>query len=125
MMLTMPRVSLFIIDMVRLHWDLDRLLQSVPKDLKHFEGQDLRSMDGEALLAEVDRLFQVDQELAYFNILTYLQLAISNRMLRSALSKAGYDLGDVRLVPERNGDVARYPDQALERLGPDLPGPSP
>jgi pyruvate,water dikinase len=116
MMLTMPRVTLFIIDMVRLHWDLDRLLQSVPKDLKHFEGQDLRSMDGEALLAEVDRLFQVDQELAYFNILTYLQLAISNRMLRSALSKAGYDLGDVRLVPERNGDVARYPDQALEHL---------
>ncbi len=73
-------------------------------------------MDGEALLVEVDRLFQVDQELAYFNILTYLQLAISNRMLRSALSKAGYDLGDVRLVLERNGDVARYPDQALERL---------
>ncbi len=116
MMLTMPRVALFLIDMVRLHWDLDRLLQSVPEDLKHFEGLDLRSMDGEALLIEVDRLFHVDQDLAYFNILTYLQLAISNRMLRSALSKAGYELGDVRLVLERNGDVVRYPDQALERL---------
>jgi phosphohistidine swiveling domain-containing protein len=116
MMLTMPRVTLFVIEMVRLHWDLDRLLQSVPEDLKHFEGLDLRSMEGEALLAEVDRLFQVDQELAYYNILTYLQLAISNRMLRSALSKAGYDLGDVRLILERNGDMARYPDQALEQL---------
>jgi pyruvate,water dikinase len=102
--------------MLRLHWDLDRLLQSAPEDLEHFEGLDLRSMDGEALLVEVDRLFHIDQELAYFNILTYLQLAISNRMLRSALRKAGYELGDIRLVLERNGDVARYPDQALEHL---------
>ena len=117
MMLTMPWVALFMIDMARLHWDLDRLLHEVPGDLEHFERLDLRSMDGESLLAEVDRLLQVDQELAYHNILAYLQLAISNRMLRSALGKAGYDLGDVKLVLERNGDVARYPDQALDQLG--------
>ena len=72
--------------------------------------------DAPRLLAEIDRLFDIVQEAAYFNIVGPLLMMMYNRVLGNQLKKLGVEFSQFDLMADAPGSIDYDPNHHLKVL---------
>jgi pyruvate,water dikinase len=89
MMRLMPRLVGFAVGKWRFQKNIERNLPSLKARVAEFSLEALPGMTEEQLLAEIDRLFPLVQEIAYYNIVGPILMAIYTNLFNRQLKKAG------------------------------------
>ncbi|MGD8398623.1 MAG: PEP/pyruvate-binding domain-containing protein [Anaerolineae bacterium] len=87
----LPRMLRFGVDKVRFARKVDAFLPAMDRRLVAFHEKQAAALGEAQLLAEIDRLYPLVQEAAYFNIVTPLLMQVHNRMLKGQLSRLDVD----------------------------------
>ncbi|MEI6797205.1 MAG: PEP/pyruvate-binding domain-containing protein, partial [Methanomassiliicoccales archaeon] len=113
-MALLPRLALFVLDKVRFTSKLERFLRTSRPRFERFRTLPLAELSDEDLAREMDSLFALNLQSAYYNIITILLTALYERLLKSRLAKAGLRYEELDLSSP--GLKAHYPLQALAEL---------
>lgn len=87
----LPRMLRFAAGKWRFGARVDRFLTDIDAVHASFDRAAVAALDEPRLLAEIDRLYAVTQETAYFNIVTPLLNQLYNRLLHGRLRRRGID----------------------------------
>ncbi len=122
-MMNAPKMMRLAPRMARFAWDQWTLPSRLPQRLAELETS-FRSIDldgagrlsPQEILSSIDRLYRLNQEAAYYNIIVPLSMYFYNSVLRKQLEKAGTDA--TRLEMEHSGEnFQRYdPNHHLANL---------
>jgi pyruvate,water dikinase len=93
-----PRMSLFFLDKWFFARKIRKALPKIEQSIRSFDYQNAKNLRNEELFNEIERLYNVVQEAAYYNILTQLLLAMYNRILKIQLGKQGVDFSQFDLM---------------------------
>jgi phosphoenolpyruvate synthase/pyruvate phosphate dikinase len=94
----LPRMLRFAVAKARFSHRVDSFLPSVEGRFRTFHRDQTAHLNEGELLAEIDRLYPLAQEAAYFNIVTPLLMQVYNRILRGQLDRIGIDLARLDLT---------------------------
>jgi pyruvate,water dikinase len=112
----MPRMLRFGVDKVAFARRVDAFLPSMENNLQAFD-RDLVSTLGEReLLDEIDRLYPLAQETAYYNIVIPLLMQIYNRILKAQLGRLDVDYESFDLTGDMEELQQFEPNAHLDRL---------
>ena len=93
----LPRLVRFFWDKLRFGSKIRSFLPSANERYDTFDQRDLADRTEAELLAEIDRLFEVTQHSAYYNIVAQLEAGLYTQLLRRALSRSGIELETLQL----------------------------
>lgn len=96
----LPRLLRVAADKLRFERKIDSFLPTAREQYQVFQTNQISQMSPRELLARIDRLYGLTQEVAYFNIVTPLLLQIYTRVLKGQLSDIGVDFESVDLVDD-------------------------
>jgi pyruvate,water dikinase len=111
-----PRMVGFVARKWRFDHQVERFLPDAGARFRSFQRSDLDTIEASRLLSEIDRLYLLAQETAYYNIVTPLLLQVQSRLLDASLRRLGVDAA--RFDPA-HGLTALHelnPNTALEQL---------
>jgi phosphoenolpyruvate synthase/pyruvate phosphate dikinase len=94
----LPRMLRFAVAKARFSHRVDSFLPSMEGRFHTFHRDQTAHLNEGELLAEIDRLYPLAQEAAYFNIVTPLLMQVYNRILRGQLDRIGIDLARLDLT---------------------------
>lgn len=112
----MPRLLRFVLDKARFNRRLDTLLPVLEDHLQTFTSEAVGELSEQDLLAEIDRLFPIVQETAYYNIVAPLLMYAYNRALGAQLGAIGLDLESFDLTEGLDELQQFEPNAFLARL---------
>ncbi len=99
-LLRLPNLLIFFVD----KWFFEPKMRKALKQIRQqFDATDYRrasQLDAPQLLEEIDRLFDIVQSAAYYNIVGPLLMMMYNRVLSNQLKKMGVDFSQFNLVAE-------------------------
>jgi phosphohistidine swiveling domain-containing protein len=87
----LPRMLRFGWDKVRFAPRVDAFLPDMQARLQAFRGKTLAVLDERQLLDEIDRLYPLVQQAAYYNIVVPLLMQVYNRVLKGQLERQGVE----------------------------------
>jgi pyruvate,water dikinase len=87
----LPRMLRFGLDKVRFARKVDAFLPVMEKEFRDFHARPAAGLSEAQLLDEIDRLYPLAQEAAYYNIVTPLLMQVYNRILKGQLSRMNVD----------------------------------
>jgi pyruvate,water dikinase len=105
----LPRMLRFALDKARFARKIEAFLPAMEKTFRAFRDRQGAVLSERQLLAEIDRLYPLAQETAYYNIVTPLLMQVYNRILKGQLERLDVDFESFNLT----GDL-----QALEQFDP-------
>jgi pyruvate,water dikinase len=111
-----PRMIRFAIDKWNFASKIETFLPQMHQAYHAFPIKRVDQLDEQALSADIDKLWKLTQEVAYFNIVTPLLMSLYNAMLKSPLKKIGYELANVDLTKGMTELEQFYPNTHLKRL---------
>jgi pyruvate,water dikinase len=98
-----PRLLLFLWRKLDVADQVEMFIPTARAQLDNLASADLASLDAPQILDCIDRLYALDQKVAYYNILAPMTMYLSNALLRGWLRRVGLDPEAVDL---RGGSVA-------------------
>jgi len=98
MLALFPRLFVFLLDKWRFSRKIEHHLPELEARFRDIAQCRLGELDEQGLLAAIDRLFEVAQKMAYFNIVGPLLMSFYNAALRRQLGKLGIDYESFDLV---------------------------
>ena len=110
----LPRMMAFAHDKWLFHRRMQRALPDLEARVKSIFWQVVGELDDTKLLASLDQLYHLVQEVAYDNILCSILSVMHNRMLENELKHTGIVLGQLD-ISENLPELAEYDPQALLR----------
>jgi pyruvate,water dikinase len=112
----LPRMVRFAIHKLRFARRVEAFLPSMERQYRDLPTDQADRMDERALIEQIDRLFELAQETAYYNIVTPLLMQVYNRLLKSQLGRMGIDFEKLDLTGDLE-EMERYePNAHLARL---------
>jgi len=116
LILLMPRILRFIVDKANFASKMERFLPAMEAKYHAFPINDAPQLSEQELIAEVEKLFTLTRETAYYNIVGPLLMFLYNQILRRQLKPAGVDFNGLDLQHEME-EIKRYnPGLYLSRL---------
>jgi pyruvate,water dikinase len=112
----LPRMVGFLLGKLAFARTVSRFLDGIPAALSSFNPDGAGQLDAPALLAEIDRLYPVVRQIAYFNVLVPLFMQFFAGMLRGQLARKGIDYAQVDLLRDMPELDNFAPSRHLERL---------
>jgi pyruvate,water dikinase len=94
----LPRLARVVITKLRFETEINAFLPGAWEQYQSFYIQQVSQLSAKELLARIDRLCTLTQQVAYFNIVTPLLMQIYNRVLKSQLGRIGVDFERVDLT---------------------------
>jgi pyruvate,water dikinase len=107
----LPRMLRFGLDKARLARRLEAFLPAMEGEFQAFRGKQVADLSEEQLLNEIDRLYPLAQETAYYNIVTPLLMQVYSRTLKGQLGRMDVDFESFDLTAGM---------QELERFEPNV-----
>jgi pyruvate,water dikinase len=98
MMRLLPNLLMFMVDKLTFKQKINQKLPKLEARFQSYHREDWEEMDDGQLLRAIDELFDIAQEMAYFNIVGPLLMMFYNGSLRSQLKKVDVDFNQVRVV---------------------------
>ena len=114
----LPRMVRFGLDKARFARRLEAFLPAMEEQLQAFRGAGVSALSERELLHEVDQLYPLAQEIAYYNIVTPLLMQVYTRLLKGQLDRAGMDLERLDLTGGSDEFQQFEPNVHLARLHP-------
>jgi pyruvate,water dikinase len=106
----------FGLDKARFARRVEAFMPAMEEDFQAFRGKQAAEWSEEQLLHEIDRLYPLAQETAYYNIVTTLLMQVYNRILKGQLSRMDVDFESFDLTGGMQ-ELERYePNVHLARL---------
>jgi phosphoenolpyruvate synthase/pyruvate phosphate dikinase len=87
----LPRMLHFGLDKARFARRVDAFLPAMEGEFQAFRGKQVVGLSEEQVLDEIDRLYPLAQEAAYYNIVTPLLMQVYSRTLKGQLGRMGVD----------------------------------
>jgi phosphohistidine swiveling domain-containing protein len=87
----LPRLVRVAADKLRFKRRIETFLPSAREQYQLIHTDHIHQLSAQELLAKIDRLYALTQEVAYYNIVTPLLMQIYNRVLQGQLSRVGVD----------------------------------
>jgi phosphohistidine swiveling domain-containing protein len=87
----LPRMLRFALDKARFARKIEAFLPDMEEEFRAFRGKQVVERSEEQLLDEIDRLYPLAQEAAYYNIVTPLLMQVYNRILKGQLGRMDVD----------------------------------
>jgi pyruvate,water dikinase len=115
-MLQLPRLVAFAVDKLRFSRRLEAFLPEMQERYRGLAEVDLATKTDDELFSLIERLFDLTQEAAYFNIVVPLLMQIYNRLLSSRLSEAGISIEELDLTRRLEGLRELDPKMHLAKL---------
>jgi phosphohistidine swiveling domain-containing protein len=112
----LPRMTRFAMDKWNFASKVETFVRKTRAEYQTFETTPVDPLDETALVAEIEKLWQLTQQTAYYNIVTPLLLGIYNAMLRGRLKKVSRDLTDIDLTQGMHELDQFYPNTQLKKL---------
>jgi phosphohistidine swiveling domain-containing protein len=112
----LPRMLIFAARQMRLGRHIERFLPRMQNTYRQFHCAELQQMSEAELLAEIDRLFEINGETTYYNFLGPMFMFMYNAMLRRSLAKAEVDFQQFDLTSGLVELRAYEPDTHLREL---------
>ena len=94
----LPRMLLFALDMLRKSREIEQFLAKMKSAYLAVPVDQADQMEEDQLLEQIDQLYTLTQESAYFNIVTPLLMQLYNGMLKNRLEKLGVDYASFDLT---------------------------
>ncbi len=91
MLVRLPRIVKFCLAKILFTKKFPELFSTLRQDYQAFQRGDIATLSMSALLHEIDRLYQVSQRTAYYNIIAQLLMGLFNTVLKAQLKKLGVD----------------------------------
>ena len=114
--LLMPRILVFMADKANFASKIERFLPVMEAKYHAFPINDAPHLSEHELIAEVEKLFSLTRETAYYNIVGPLLMFLYNQILRRQLKPAGVDFNSLDLQHGME-EIKRYnPGLHLSRL---------
>lgn len=99
-LLRLPNMLLFFLDKWFFEPKMRKALKQIQQQIDEIDYQKASQMDVYQLLEEIDKLFDIVQNAAYYNIVGPLLMMMYNRVLSNQFKKIGVDLSQLDLVAE-------------------------
>lgn len=96
--LHLPSILAFLFEKWQFSGRMHKALPRIEQSFQSFDYQTANQLGEMELLAEIDRLYDVVQEAAYYNIVGPLLLAMYNQVLKNQLAKKGIDFSEFDLM---------------------------
>ena len=94
----LPRLSVFLIEKWFFARQMRKALPKIEQNFTTFDYQNAEFLSESDLLKEIDRLYGVVQEAAYYNIVCPLLLAMYDRVLKGQLDQQSIDFSEFKLM---------------------------
>jgi len=112
----LPRMLRFAADKVTLTRRIDAFLSLMDRDLQAFDRDLVPALGERELLGEIDHLYPLAQETAYYNIVIPLLMQIYNRILKAQLVRLGIEYESFDLTGDMEELQQFEPNVHLDRL---------
>lgn len=112
----LPRMVRFGLDKARFARRLEAFLPAMQEQLQAFRGKGVSALSERELLHEIDQLYPLAQEIAYYNIVTPLLMQVYIRILKGQLGRSGADLERLDLTGGSDEFQQFEPNVHLARL---------
>ncbi|MFC1922964.1 PEP/pyruvate-binding domain-containing protein [Chloroflexota bacterium] len=112
----LPRIFLFMLDMLRKPREIEKFFIDMKTNYLAFPVGQADQMDGEQLLTQIGQLYKLNQETAYYNIITPLSMQFYNALLKKQLEKQGIDYASFDLTHDLDELREVDPNCYLEQL---------
>jgi len=99
-LLRLPNLLVFFLDKWFFEPKMRKALKQIRQQFETIDYQQISQLEPSQLLEEIDRLFDIVQNAAYYNIVGPLLMMMYNRVLNNQLKKFGVDLSQLDLVAE-------------------------
>ncbi len=106
------RMLRFAADKWRFARQVEAYLPQAQQRYRALRRDSLDQLSEQELLAEIDRLYELTEQTAYFNIVTPLLMGLYNRLLAAQLARSGVDAAQINMAQDRN--VLREIDPTLD-----------
>jgi len=113
----LPRMIAFAIDKVRFERKLSPFLEDIQQEYAALSAEDVRTLSMPAALRRVERLYELNQRTAYFNIVTPLLMQFYHRLARRKLSAQDIDYERVHWLEGWHDRALYDPVPTLRKLG--------
>lgn len=100
MLLRLPNLLIFFMDKWFFEPRMRKALKQIRQQFDMIDYQRASQLDAPQLLEEIDRLFEIVQNAAYYNIVGPLLMMMYNRVLSNQLKKIGVEFSQFDLVAE-------------------------
>ncbi len=112
----LPRMLGFALDKMRFARKVEAFLPTMEEQFGAFGGDRVTELSEEQLLDEIDRLYPLAQEAAYYNIVTPLLMQVYNQVLKGQLGRMGVDFERFDLTGGMRELEQFEPNVYLDRL---------
>jgi phosphohistidine swiveling domain-containing protein len=112
----LPRMFGFAVGLFGIGPKIMPSLQQIRADYGTLQSRPLKDLDEKNLLADIDRLYTINQKAAYLNIVAPLLMGLYNLILRRQLSSTGVDFSTFDLTYELRELQAYDPTSQLHDL---------
>jgi pyruvate,water dikinase len=99
-LLRLPNLLLFFLDKWFFEPKMRKALKQIHEQFSSIDYQRAKEMEASQLLEEIDKLFKIVQNAAYYNIVGPLLMMMYNRVLSGQLEKLGVDLSKFDLMAD-------------------------
>jgi pyruvate,water dikinase len=106
-LLRLPNLLVFFLDKWFFEPKMRKALNDIRGQFETIDYQKARQLETPQLLTEIDKLFEIVQNAAYYNIVGPLLMMMYNRVLRSQLERLGIDFSRFDLMSEAS-ELADY-----------------
>ena len=93
-----PRMLRMAVDKWRFARQVETFLPPAQARYRLLRRGSLGQLSERELLAEIDRLYELTRQTAYFNIITPLLMGLDNRLLAAQLARCGVDVAQVNVT---------------------------
>ena len=111
-----PRMLRMAVDKWRFARQVETFLPPAQARYRLLRRGSLGQLSERELLAEIDRLYELTRQTAYFNIITPLLMGLYNRLLAAQLARCGVDVAQVDVTHGLNALCHLDPTIHLEQL---------
>jgi pyruvate,water dikinase len=111
-----PRMLRFVVDKWRFARQVETFLPPAQAKYRMLRRRSLAQLTERELLAEIDQLYELTSEAAYFNIVTPLLMGLYDRLLAAQLAGCGVDAAQVDVTQGLNALRELDPTIHLEKL---------
>ena len=94
----LPKISLFAIDKARFAKKIDSFLPDMKRRYSSFSLENIPNLKPAEIITEIDELYKLNEETAYYMIVTYSLMGLYNGLLKYQLKKYGIPLENIDIT---------------------------
>jgi pyruvate,water dikinase len=94
----LPKITLFAIDKARFAKKIDSFLPDMKRRYSAFSMENIPNLKPAEIISEIDKLYKLNEETAYYMIVTYSLMGLYNGLLKYQLKKYGIPLENVEIT---------------------------